>query len=308
MPRADIPLAWVESPLQMIGAAEWAAAHGARVDLAGRLVAQVEETAAELTARGALFGAQAGYYGIPWRMLRSHDHWLVGDGFSGQFRLAAALLRPRRITFLDDGLNAVAFADALTGERAFARPGVAECGLAARIAPFALDAVRLRAAAGAVDLFTAFPLGDRRASRLRDLGATTTRHAFEWLRGTRGSLAGPREDERVILGSARVADGLVARSDYVAWVRREARGKPACYLPHRREPEEVLGDVARLAGVRVVRTGLPVELTLAGTPRPLDIATLRSSAAVTLRLVLDGTGSEVREASLEGASGRELAR
>ena len=55
----------------------------------------------------------APYLGIPWRLLPQHGHWLVGDGFSGQFRLAAAVLRPQPLTFLDDGANAIAFADAL---------------------------------------------------------------------------------------------------------------------------------------------------------------------------------------------------
>jgi hypothetical protein len=66
-------------------------------------MAQVEQTTNEVAARGALFGEQVGFHGIPWRMLASHEHWLVGDGYSGQFRLAAAVLRPKRITFLDDG-------------------------------------------------------------------------------------------------------------------------------------------------------------------------------------------------------------
>ncbi|WP_110589029.1 hypothetical protein [Microbacterium suaedae] len=306
MPKAVAPVAWVESPLQMIGAAEWAHAHGRRVDLAGRLAVQVETTAAELTSRGAMFGEQAGFYGIPWRMLRSHEHWLVGDGFSGQFRLAVALLRPRRLTFLDDGLGAVAFADALTGARSYSRPGVAERGVTRRVAPLALDAVRLRAAAGAVDMFTAFPLGEERERRLADLGVGIEKHAFPWLRGTRPSarIGEALPCDRVILGSARVVDGHMSAEEYLAWVGQEGRRGPACYLPHRRESEEMLLEVSRVAGVRIVRTGLPIELVLAGRARPLEIATQPSSAAVTLRRVLAGTQSLVREAG----ETREIAR
>ena len=84
-------IAWVESPLQLIGAAEWAAAHDARVPVAGRLTTQMSETADELIARGARFGELAPYLGIPWNLLARHSHWLVGDGFSGQFRLAASV-------------------------------------------------------------------------------------------------------------------------------------------------------------------------------------------------------------------------
>ena len=49
-------VAWVESPLQLIGAAEWADAAGERVTIAGRLTAQMSETADELLARDAPFG------------------------------------------------------------------------------------------------------------------------------------------------------------------------------------------------------------------------------------------------------------
>lgn len=300
------PLAWVESPLQLLGAAEWASARGERVDLAARLSAQVESTTAELTARGAMFGLQAGYYGVPWRMLASHDHWLVGDGFSGQFRLAAALLRPRKLTFLDDGLNAIAFVDALTGAREYARPGITEHGLARRIAPFALDTMRLRAASGRADIFTAFPLGETRERALRNLGATISGHGFEWLRGTAPSPGFRAEvsHRRVILGSARVADGYMSQSEYVSWVRRESAGGGCAYLPHRREDDRTLAPVSRLHGVEVVRTGLPIELVLAGG-RAHDIVMLRSSAAVTLRRVLGGSGSVVTERT--NAAGEEIA-
>ena len=295
------PLAWVESPLQVLGAAEWAHARGTRVDVAGRLTAQVEDTVNEVAARGAMLGEQVGFYGIPWRMLSRHEHWLVGDGFSGQFRLAAALLRPRRITFLDDGLNAVAFADSLTGARRYARPRTEREGaLLRKVSPLALDLVQLRAARGAVELFTAFPLGGEREARVHSLGATVERHGFEWIR----SVANTRKiaADRIVLGTARVADGLVDAAEYVAWVRRQAQAGPAVYLPHRREGARTLDEIARLAGVTVVHTGLPVELVLAGDDRSREIVTLPSSAAVTLRRVLAGSESVVRERELSERS------
>lgn len=297
MPHRDAPLAWVESPLQLMGAAEWAAAHGTRIAVAGRLTSQVEQTAAELTVRDALFAEQAGYYGIPWRMLRRHSHWVVGDGFSGQFRLAAAVLRPRRLTFVDDGLASIALADSLIGAREFARPGVAERPLARRLAPFAIDAIRLRAAAGAVTMFTTFDLGAARERALRDLGVSVQRHAFERLRTTRPG-ARPETSlphDLVILGSARVVDGHMPREEYLRWVRDRSHGAPACYLPHRRERDDDIAAVARIPGVEIVRTDLPIELVLAGDDRAREIVTLTSSAAVTLRRVLAGTASVVRE-------------
>ena len=300
MPHDDAPLAWVESPLQMIGAAEWAAAHRTRVDLAARLAPQVEKTAGVLNRLDAQFGEQAGYYGIPWRTLRRHDHWLVGDGFSGQFRLAAAVLRPRRLTFLDDGLATLDFVDAIGGARPLMRPGVAERAVARRLAPLALDAIRLSAVAGDAGIFTTFDLGEARAERLRELGVGVQHHAFEWLRAaaTRTPAADAVREDRVILGSARVVDGHMPRTEYLQWVRDSARGADTAYLPHRREEEDVLAAVAALPRVRVVRTGLPIELVLAGRRVPREIVTLPTSAAATLRRVLEGSPVVLRERPL----------
>jgi hypothetical protein len=292
-------LAWVESPLQLVGAAEWAAAHGRTVDLAARVTPQVPETADELIRRGAAFADKQPYFGIPWRMLASHSHWLVGDGFSGQFRMAAAVLRPRRVTFLDDGLNTLAFADALAGTRPYRRPGVAERGLTTRIAPLALDHVRRRSLAGDADLFTAFPLGAAREKAVADYALRVQRHAFEWLRASAPSdaVASTIDGDRIVLGTARSVDGHMRRSEHLAWVAREASAGPVTYLPHRREPDELLEAVARIPRVRVVRLGLPVEVALAGLGRPIEVRTLLSSTLTTLPIVLAGTGSTIVEAT-----------
>lgn len=181
MAREDV-LAWVESPLQLIGAAEWAAAHRTTVPVAGRLTPQMSATADELVARGARFGALEPYLGIPWSLLSRHGHWLVGDGFSGQFRLAAALLRPARVTFLDDGAQAIAYADALLGRLPYARPHVEERGLTTLVAPFAAEFVQRRAGARRAGMFTAFDLGADRLDALEDRGFGIRRHDFSWTR------------------------------------------------------------------------------------------------------------------------------
>ena len=283
-------LAWVESPLQLIGAAEWAAANGCRVPVAGRLTAQMSQTADELLARGAAFGPLEPYLGIPWSLLARHRHWLVGDGFSGQFRLAASVLRPRRVTFLDDGANTLALADALLGTQPFARPGVAERGASTWLAPFAAETVLARARAGRAGFFTAFDLGAQRAQSLGDRGFGIRTHSFEWTRASAPADAGL--SRRIVLGSARPVDGRMPRGEYLAWVADVAAHGTAAYLPHRREPAEMLDAVAAVDGIEVVRTGLPVELVLAGAREPLEIHTLPSSTTTTLRLVLAGTGSE----------------
>ena len=244
-------IAWVESPLQLVGVAEWAAVQRRRVPIAGRLTPQMSETTDELIARSALFGRCEPYLGIPWNLLARHRHWLVGDGFSGQFRLAAAVLRPQRITFLDDGSNAIAFADTLTGKRPFARPGVRERGLTTRVAPFAFDVIAGRAREGQVDFFTAFDFGSARA----------------YVTSTAG---------RVLLGSARPVDGRMPLEEYLEWVRLESARAPVTYLPHRREPDSQLAAVGAIAGIHVERQSLPVEMLLAGAIERLDSA-LRST-------------------------------
>ncbi|PZU37637.1 MAG: hypothetical protein DI573_11230 [Microbacterium sp.] len=289
-------VAWVESPLQLIGAAEWAHAHRTSAAIAGRLTAQMPETADELLARGATFGAMAPYLGIPWGVLARHRHWLVGDGYSGQFRLAASVLRPRRITFLDDGANAVAFADTLTGRRGYSRPGVAERGLTTRIAPVALDLLHTRALAGRVDVFTAFALGDERVRALAELGIPVRSHRFEWTRASapRATADARPTTRRVLLGSARPVDGHLDADLYLDWIAAEAASSPLTYLPHRRETPAQLAAVAAIPGVRIAQGHLPAELVLAGA-EGLDVLTLASSTTTTLPLVLDGTGSRIRE-------------
>ncbi|WP_322409277.1 hypothetical protein [Microbacterium invictum] len=292
----DAVLAWVESPLQLLGAAEWAAAYGTTVPVAGRLTPQMSETADLLLSRGARFGEMEPYLGIPWKLLAQHPHWLVGDGFSGQFRLAASILRPRTLTFLDDGAIALPFADTLLQRRPYARPHVAERGLTSRVAPFAAETIARRARARAAHLFTAFDLGRDRITAMGDRGFAVERHGFAWTRAT-GS-ASADLGTRVILGSARPIDGRMSRDAYLAWLTEVAAAapagaEPATYLPHRRENAEQLDAVRRIPGVAVTAASVPVELILAGATRPLELHTLPSTTSTTLRLVLAGSGSTI---------------
>jgi hypothetical protein len=290
MSSRETVLAWVESPLQLIGAAEWASAHDRPVPIAGRLTTQMSETADELIARGALFGVTEPYLGIPWKLLSQHDHWLVGDGFSGQFRLALTVLRPKTLTFLDDGASTLAFSRALTGEGPYARPGVHEGRMTSTLAPFALERALRLAAARRVTLFTAFDLPERDALARR--GVAVNRHRFEWTRET----APEARDlgHRIVMGSARPVDGRMPLDGYLHWVARVAASGPVLYLPHRREPHAQLDAVRAIAGVAVSEARLPAELVLAGASGPLDIFTLPSSAATTLPLVLDGVRYTLR--------------
>src|SRR6195952_3814113 len=119
----DRAIAWVESPLQLVAAAEFAATQEHPIAVALRLTgSQMTATAEELLKRGARFASCAPYYGIPWQLLSQHSSWAIGDGFSGQFRLSNSIVAPRMLTLLDDGSHVLSLVDSLLGDRPFARP------------------------------------------------------------------------------------------------------------------------------------------------------------------------------------------
>jgi hypothetical protein len=286
------PLAWVESPLQLLCAAEYAARLGRPIAVAFRLSGeQMPTTAQELLDRGALFSSIEPYFGIPWGPLRAQPDWIIGDGFSGQFRTAAAALRPQSITLVDDGDMTVHLAGALLGRDAYSRPGVSEGRLSRVLGGVARERLLRLAGSGRLGMYSAFATDPAVAALAsRDIDLEINR--FDWLRSHARPTALPYQ--RVVLGSARVVDGLVEETSYLRWLRDVAAQAPVSYLPHRRENRTAVARIGRLPGVAIVDSGLPAELTLAGTREPLEIVLMRSSAATTLRAVLEGTGSSIR--------------
>jgi hypothetical protein len=286
------PLAWVESPLQLLCAAEYAARLGRPIAVAMRLTGdQMPVTAQELLDRGALFSTVTPYFGIPWGLLRSQPDWVIGDAFSGQFRMAAAGLRPRTITLVDDGDMSLHLASALLGRTGFARRDQRERGLTTVLGGIARERMLRLAASDRLTMFSAFA-HDPAVAALTARDVTVETNEFEWLRAHARPVGLPHP--RVVLGSAQVTDGLLPESDYLAWLRAVATEGPVSYLPHRREGRRALDRVAQLSDIAVVDSGMPAELALAGASRPLEILSMRSSASTTLRRVLDGTGSTIR--------------
>src|SRR4051794_22146628 len=95
-------IAWVESPLQLVCAAEFAAHQGRSMDVVFRLTGpQMPATAQLLRDRGALFSRVEPYYGIPWERLASRRDWVIGDLFSGQFRTAMSTIGAASMTLVD---------------------------------------------------------------------------------------------------------------------------------------------------------------------------------------------------------------
>ena len=290
-------LAWVESPFQLLSAAEWAHAAGRRVAVAMRVSGpQMETTAAELIRRGAPFSEVTPWVGVPWGRLADEREWAVGDGFSGQFRVAITARRPRSVTLLDDGANTLALADALLGRTAFRRPRREEGRVARLLGDLARHRLLSLADREALELFTVFPLGAPRTDALAARGIATRRHSFAWTRSAADPPALP--GDRVLLGSALPTDGHVPIPEYLRWVAGQADDDAVVYLPHRRERSDVLDAVRRMPQVHLLETGLPVELVLAGIRRPIELVSLQTSAATTLELLLGGTGSIIRQTAL----------
>jgi len=297
-------LAWVESPLQVLTAAEWAHRHrattGGSTAIAYRISdPQVVTTVEALHRMRAPFSRFEPYLGIPWSRLIGSRHWVIGDPLSGQFRAAASLLPPpRRLSVVDDGAMVVHAMRALAGEVDYARVGQHESRTKVLLGGLSASRIRGLAHAGRAELFTAFGAA---AEPARRAGLTVAADDFAWVRRAAHDEDGPRirlPHRRVALGTARVVDGLLRAERHLAWVRSLAESGPVSYLPHRRETTALVDAVASLPGVTVVRTDLPVELALAGTSEPLELHTLPSSAVTTLRVVLDGSGSTIHAGRL----------
>jgi hypothetical protein len=291
---AQRPIAWVESPLQLVAAAEWAAKRETPITVALRVVEpQMAATAKELLDRGARFGQTIPFFGIPWSLLNSHRNWAIGDGFSGQFRMAGTVIHPRSVSFLDDGALTLSLADALLDRAPYARPGNKESAVAGLLGNLVHDRMLSLAARERLEIATAFDLGAERTAVLAQRGIRVTPHQLDWVRETARPIALP--GNRVLLGSALPTDGRMPIPDYLRWVETEARRSALVYLPHRRERRDVLDAITKLPGVTVKETGLPIELVLAGSAEPLEILTLPSSVKTTLGHLLEGTGSVINE-------------
>jgi len=291
-------IAWVESPLQLVAAAEWAESQPQKIVVALRVTSpQMSVTATELIDRGARFAECVPFFGIPWQLLSRHREWAVGDAFSGQFRLASAVRAPRALTLLDDGSQAMAIVDGLVGRTSYARPDTRESALVGTLGILARERMLSLSARGRLEIATAFDFGEVRTALLRAQNIPVATHRFEWVRRTARPIAVP--GNRVLLGSSLPTDGRMPVDRYLNWVRSEAKDAPVIYLPHRREAATVVARAAALPGVRVFESGLPVELVLAGAQEPLEVITLPTSARTTLTHILAGTGSSIRTRSVQ---------
>jgi hypothetical protein len=290
-------IAWVESPLQLLGALEHAALASTPLVIVPRAGdAQLERTVTHLAERvddGSRFAIDRRV--LPARLFTDGAPWLVGDAYSGQVQLRLERARPRALTLVDDGGITRLLAEHLDRGQPLLRPRAPRvlAGVRSELATRTTRRLLGLASEGRLAVTTYLASNDPAVLRLRALGAIVTTHRFDRTRQWGAHAASVPPDARILLGTARVVDGLDAASTALQAIAHLAHAAPLAYLPHRREPRWFLEAVARLPRVSVLAAELPIELALAGTPRPLDIVAGASTAAETLPVVLRGTGSTV---------------
>lgn len=216
----------------------------------------------------------------------------VGDAFSGKVQLRWLTSRPRRIVIVDDGLATIRLLELLAAGRA--KPLLrarAEHG-ALRTALGRAAALRLRAGAKSVSVFTALPVPGELAQDVRKAGFELVEHDFSWLRDQPLAEPGPAE-RTVVLGTSLVRNGLVHRERYLRWLSALAQEEPLAYFPHRREDPVDLAVIRDNPGITVHDAGAPAELTLRGLDAGQRVLSLPSTAITSLRVLLEPRGVEV---------------
>lgn len=298
--RADsttTAMAWVETPLQLLSVVEAHhtgafAQHTQVLPRAGSpSLADTVTTLAETDLPDGLTVLPA----VP--SLAPHHSgsgvWFIGDAFSGQVQRSLLGSRARHYVIVDDGLATLHLLRLLSRrtavplERARVRSTLPRrlLGLAA--------ARKIRAAArtGRVTVFTMLPLPDRLVDEATAVGIRIITHDFPWLRSLPGGTL--PEENRVVLGTAMVCDGLIHAEPYLAWVTHQAEQAPLLYYPHRREDDRTLAVLRAHPRLRVADQGLPAELALRGLAARHEVVSLPSTAVTSLRVLLERNGTTV---------------
>ncbi len=289
-------VAWVESPLQLLSVIE---AHRSgllseQTDIQCRADVPVLRTTAL-----ALEDLQLPPGVRPWtwasrphRAPNERGTWALGDPFSGRVQSLLLTSSPKRVVLVDDGLATLHLLGLLVRRwaplnRARIHPRLLRRGLGA----VAGAKLRALARAGGLIVCTSLRIDDDLSAACQRAGIDLRTHQFDWLRT---QPAGPVPDTNlIVLGTSLVANGLVRREPYLEWITSLADREALTYLPHRGEQPEVLADLARNPRITVTPRGLPVEMTLRGAQPRHRIVTLPSTAAISLRLLLAGSGAEI---------------
>ncbi|MFV2196275.1 hypothetical protein [Nocardiopsis sp. LOL_012] len=282
--------AWVESPLQFLSAVE-AYASG---DLSTHGIVMLRQDAPGLSALHAelrrLHPAvqPAALVRRPARP-RSDDYtWVLGDPFSVRVQRSLRKAPRCRLVFVDEGLSVRYLLRLLSGPSPQALVRARDHRTLPRtvLGRSAARVLRTAAAEGRLTVFTMLPLPGELLSAAETVGIRVVRHDFPLL-----SSLPKRElpdEERIVLGTALVEDGLLRLPAYLSWVEEQTGRGPVAYCPHHREDPRVLARLAEDGRVRLVDPGLPVELALRGLGPGHEVRALPSAALVALRGLVHG--------------------
>lgn len=279
--------AWVESPLQILNAVEYAHAQQASIVIHARGGSESLTRAARLLephlpagvvvrpdSRSAMLSPFA-----------AASRRIVGDAYSGQVRAVIAMAGARRSVLVDDGSIMLALGEQLARDQALQRPGIDEGWPMRVLGRIATHRLRTGLEKGRVEVFTAY--ADRAPFReLAKLGGRISRNTYDWVRGVRLDEAAALRPT-VIVGAALVPDGHLLPTPYLAWLRDRAAQGDLTYVPHRREHGPWLDEIAAIPGVDVLDAGLPIEVLLGAASASVgSVVTMPSSVVATLRAVL----------------------
>lgn len=290
--------AWVESPLQLVGALEAAARGllGDAVDVVIRSgLAPLEDLERSLGSASLPPGVtlrRGDRVPVPHRT----GAWGVGDPYSGRVQTAVVThRRPAATVVVDDGLATLHLLRALTSTEPgpLVRPR-ATVGPARRVVGSAVrrSLVR-RARAGSLTVCTAIDVPTELAVAFTALGGALVTHAFDWS-GTVAEVD-PITDGELVVGSALATDQLVEADAYLGWVSgiAQAASGPLAYVPHRRESTVLRDAVAQIPGVVVRPSPWPIEVRLRSLAAGSRVHCLPSTPLVTLRASLGPRGVDV---------------
>jgi len=279
-------VAWVESPLQLVNAVEYAASTGEPLRIylrahSKQLQYTVDVLSPHLPEGVKIAGAWPLAYLSPFVVARER---LIGDGYSGQFRLAVALTGVRDLVVVDDGSAMLSFAEQVRERLPLSRHGRRERWYARRLGAIAAARLHRTLATGGLSVFSAYSDGDELLA-LEAAGATIVHNRYRWVRKTK-FVKDDNAMRIVVLGSALHDDGFVKGGPYRDWVRDQVAAGAGVYFPHRREKGKSLKRFKDHEGLKVRKAVLPIEIVLASSRELTTVITLPSSVVATLRNIL----------------------
>ena len=293
-------VAVVESATQLLNVAEWAHATSEGFDMTVLVLPPRDAHSVRQLNRVADFidglGLELHQYGVRnrtpgaavgaaqvARALAGAERLIVGDPFSRLLQTLLPLAEPSDVVVVDDGTATWEFARCVNAGKPLVRWGIPLRGPERRAA----RATRFFSPSPSRQLTVFSCLNDA-----APLAAVALANRYEWTRSW--SRPDVVEDEVDVLGVSLVDNGVVRRRPYVAAVAELARtGAAVRYVAHRRESASLVGEIASLPGVRVVRNDLPAELALRRGPVARRVVAFPSTAAHTLPVVLSDVGVNV---------------